>query len=675
MTARVLVGDCREVLSTMEANSIDACVCDPPYGLEFMGKEWDRLVDPQYQKFGEMSSGNILHDTPAFGIRHRNHDEKNVGRLTEERRAMQAWHETWAREVYRVLKPGAHLLAFSGTRTSHRMVCAIEDAGFEIRDCLMWLYGSGFPKSLDVSKALDKAAGAERKVVSRGRTKWTATGRNERYGKLDYFEQDSQGYEIRETTAPATDLARQWDGWGTALKPSYEIVLWATKPLQLRDLCGIMAPTIKELLCQLKSSARDAESGSPSSRNELGAVSDSVLWNAVAQSSTPDDLYALTDTLPSEWTTILNSNIVWSWLRILGDLWKHANTFTTETVSSLITDLKTLNSLLSTITADSIIAAETQAHGVASNVWSADAIFRSVYVKSRFTRTTSADATAIGKGADESLRPDAEFIVLARKPLAGTVAANVTQYGTGALNIDGCRIGTDERWSASGVQSPRSTALSGGADGTLNISVSETHPLGRWPANAIFDEDAARLLDEMSGERAAGARPATRNVSLFGNGNGTNDGERIPTDSGGASRFFYTAKASRAERNKGLAGMPERQTEGDFPALVCNVCGCRRVLNYRPTCGHDDYRREVGQSRANHHPTVKPVDLMQWLVRLITPKGGTVLDPFMGSGSTGIAADREGMHFIGIEQDDSYAAIARKRIVGDCPLFTTLAAD
>jgi site-specific DNA-methyltransferase (adenine-specific) len=175
-------GDCREVMATLDAESVDAIVSDPPYGLSFMGKGWD-------------------HGVPGV--------------------------EFWA-EALRVAKPGAHLLAFGGTRTYHRLACAIEDAGWEIRDCVMWVYGSGFPKSHDVSKAIDKAAGAERKVVA---IKRAGIGRNARKGgelvAAESFESEKQVAE----TAPATDAARQWSGWGTALKPAYEPVIVARKPL------------------------------------------------------------------------------------------------------------------------------------------------------------------------------------------------------------------------------------------------------------------------------------------------------------------------------------------------------------------------------------------------------------------------------------------------------------
>jgi hypothetical protein len=340
MTAKVLVGDCREVLLTLDANSIDACVCDPPHGLEFMGKEWDRLgagikVESQRTDDFAMQRGGSL----PFG---------GGGRSIaygQNAKSMQAWHETWAREVYRVLKPGAHLLAFSGTRTSHRMVCAIEDAGFEIRDCLMWLYGSGFPKSLDVSKALDKAAGVEREVVGQT-TKARSTNGASALPTLGAGVQ----YQTWDETAPATDLARRWDGWGTALKPAYEP------------------------------------------------------------------------------------------------------------------------------------------------------------------------------------------IILARKPLAGTVAANVTQYGVGALNIAATRIGNGGQlqWAE-----PRDMGYHGGTDnGTVDATA---NALGRWPANLVLDEDAARLLDEMSGERPSGAWNGNRNTpktsGIYGDFVQQNE-QGKQGDTGGASRFF-----------------------------------------------------------------------------------------------------------------------------------------
>jgi len=181
-------GDCREVMATLDAESVDAIVSDPPYGLSFMGKGWD-------------------HGVPGVDF--------------------------WA-EALRVAKPGAHLLAFGGTRTYHRLACAIEDAGWEIRDCVMWVYGSGFPKSHDVSKAIDKAAGAERsKVIGTklGRPGMAKDGSNQRSGFDAAFGGNASGVLSTDITAPATDAARQWSGWGTALKPAWEPIIVARKPL------------------------------------------------------------------------------------------------------------------------------------------------------------------------------------------------------------------------------------------------------------------------------------------------------------------------------------------------------------------------------------------------------------------------------------------------------------
>jgi site-specific DNA-methyltransferase (adenine-specific) len=330
--AVLLEGDCLELLRTLDDCSVDAVVTDPPYSLRFMGRAWD-------------------YDVPGV--------------------------EVWV-ECLRVLKPGGHLLAFAGTRTQHRMAAGIEDAGFEIRDMIMWAYGSGFPKSMDVSKAMDMAAGAEREEV--GIAGKSGSKRNSMAG-------DFAGGEYM-TTAPATEAAKQWGGWGTALKPALEP------------------------------------------------------------------------------------------------------------------------------------------------------------------------------------------ITVARKPLIGTVAANVLEHGTGGINVDGCRIGTDVVGGNGSKPSCTGNVYSGGWHRRA-----PNPTVGRWPANLIHDgsEEVCRLLRD-------------------------------------AARFFYTAKASGADR------------EG------------------------------------NTHPTVKPTDLMRYLCRLVTPPGGAVLDPFMGSGSTGVAALLEGFRFVGIERESEYMRIAEQRI-------------
>jgi len=397
---RLVLGDCMEAMRDLPDCSIDSGVTDPPYGLEFMGKEWDK------------------HATPAD---------------------FQEWCRQWGVEVLRVLKPGGHLLAFGGTRTYHRLVCGLEDAGFEVRDTLAWMYGSGFPKSLDVSKAIDKAAGAERRIVGTGAAvKRMIPGADQK--QTGSWIKDNGREFVPTVTAPATDAALQWKGFGTALKPAYEP------------------------------------------------------------------------------------------------------------------------------------------------------------------------------------------IVLARKPLVGTVAANVMAHGTGALNIDGCRIEGIKDVPAS----PR-RAAQGSAYGDLGNDPGTgggfDPTVGRWPANVLLDEEAAAILDAESGESVSKSGKPRSGTS--GEGWGLTATGAEYDDRGGPSRFFYCAKTSSNERHRGLDDMSLFASDGPSK---------------------------------NTHPTVKPVALMQWLCRLVTPPGGTILDPFLGSGTTGIAATLGGFDFIGIEREDEYMQIARSRI-------------
>lgn len=387
--AVLYLGDCIDVMRTMPDNSVDSIVTDPPYELGFMGKGWDK--------------SGIANSV-----------------------------EMWL-EALRVLKPGGHLLAFSGSRTYHRMTCAIEDAGFEIRDQIMWLYGSGFPKSLDVSKAIDKAAGAEREVVGSkiglpGYSLATSKGANVYEGAFGGCGDPVKESEI---TAPATEAARQWQGWGTALKPAHEPVC------------------------------------------------------------------------------------------------------------------------------------------------------------------------------------------VARKPFKGTVAANVLEHGTGALNIDGCRVGTSKDVPAS---ASRSSQWFGG-NGETGGESGHNPNIGRWPANVIHDGS-----DEVVGLFPVSKWSASPRTNSGKGNNCYGDYQTVTTqnptwgDQGSAARFFYCAKASRRDRGEG-----------------------------------------------NTHPTVKPTDLMRYLCRLVTPPNGVVLDPFMGSGSTGKAAMIEGFRFIGIDMTPEYIEIARARITAAVP--------
>jgi hypothetical protein len=378
-------GDALEQLRALPDHCAHSLVTDPPAGIGFMGMAWDGDKGGRAQWI--------------------------------------AWLAAILAESRRVLRPGAWALVWALPRTSHWTATALEDAGFEVRDVIVHLFGQGFPKSLDVSKAVDKAAGAQREVV--GRVVYgDGDGRVRNTAKSIGFGGCDPAADQRTVTAPATDAARQWSGWGTALKPA------------------------------------------------------------------------------------------------------------------------------------------------------------------------------------------AEHWILARAPLAGTVAANVLAHGTGALNIDGCRIESVERPLIVSDRSNGSlgNSYSGGPTGELCGSRNAgTTSTGRWPANVVLSGEAIELLDAQSGARhRAAAAP-----------------ERIALESGGASRFFYCAKASRAERGKG-----------------------------------------------NAHPTVKPLDLMRWLVRLVTPAGGTVLDPFAGSGTTGVACVAEGcFDFLGIEREGEHAEVAIRRAQALDPLF------
>jgi DNA modification methylase len=417
-------GDNRQILPTLAENSVDAIVTDPPYELGFMGKSWD--------------ASGVAFD-PA----------------------------TW-REALRVLKPGGHLIAFSGSRTYHRMAVAIEDAGFEIRDQIMWIYGSGFPKSHNISKGLDKAAGVEREILGIARLQPDIRGNNYAQGQREYGGDTVPQY----ITKPATDEAKQWEGWGTALKPAHE-------PM-----------------------------------------------------------------------------------------------------------------------------------------------------------------------------------VLARKPLVGTVAANVLTYGTGGLNIDGARVISND-WDAKTVLGKYVGNNVNNNSVTDNFNVKEIKStntestlIGRWPANVIHDgsDEVVALFPDKAGG-GHWSKTKVTGYGEFGGGKSEYFGQGEKDGFGSAARFFYCAKASKRDRNEGLDGF-EAKNNGKMMRNANNT-------SEEPSVGFERFATEPS---ANHHPTVKPTDLMRYLCRLITPPNGTVLDPFMGSGSTGKAAMYEGFKFIGIEMTDEYLPIAKARI-------------
>ena len=399
---KLMLGDNRELLKKLPDNSVDSVVTDPPYGISFMNKKWD-------------------YDLPSIDL--------------------------W-KEVYRVLKPGGYMLVACGTRTQHRMVCNIEDAGFEIRDVISWVYGSGFPKSLNIGKAVDKIE-----------------------GEVIYEKEDAPGYR----------------------------------------------------------------------KNMEG---------------------------------------------------KQPNT-----------------------------------------------------MSGKFTYNDVTKGTTQFEGQGTALKPAQEFFTLCRKPISEkTIAENVMKWGTGGINIDGCRISTTDKLQKLIHQddtTSRNLYNTEKRDNGKKIELIDSGE-GRFPANIIFDEEAGKMLDEQSGNSKSvkGKHRQVKNIGSFGGGL-TNEYNEY-NDQGGASRFFYCPKVSKKERNLGLDDTFKEQK-----------------LGHRNLATMDD---KFDTKSKNNHPTIKPIKLMSYLCRLITPKNGIVLDPYMGSGSTGVAAMLEGFRFCGMEMDEDYFKIASKRI-------------
>jgi len=469
------LGDCIEVMRTLPEASVDAVVTDPPAGISFMGKDWDH---------------------------HRGGRDLWV-----------AWMTEVMRECYRLLKPGGHALVWALPRTSHWTAWALDGAGFEVRDRLIHCFASGFPKSLDVSRAIDKANGKYDRDL-------------DAFGRYVRERRTEKGWSLRQLDeAMGTNTSASW---------------WEGRK------SGVQPPS-REMYHRLKV--------------VLGM----------------DDRY---DEL-IEWVEAERE------------------------VIGRRTD----------------VATRMYDNGEGPRMPDEIAV-----------TAPATDAARKWDGWGTALKPAYEDWWLARKPLRGTVAANVQEFGTGALNIGGCRIGTTKDVPASGSQSRQP----GYGMRPVDASMDAMNPnLGRWPANvlltatddgrAIFDGGVEGVVG--GGERLVN-KPGPAGFQTAGYDGGW--GGHVPIgygDTGTYSRFFLVPKSSRSDREPVVRGqIPETQTKGDFPALVCNICGCRRVLNYRPTCGHDDFRREVGQARANSHPTVKSTELMRHLVRLVTPPKVNVLE-------------------------------------------------
>ena len=496
---KLINADCIEAMKAMPDNSVDSIVTDPPYELGFMGKSWD-------------ASGI------AFNV------------------------EVW-REALRVIKPGGHLIAFSGSRTYHRMAVAIEDAGFEIRDQIMWVYGSGFPKSHNVSKGIDKSDAVEMRLQR----------------QLKFCEwMRSTGLTASKTTEILRS-AKVISENGTMAGHFFATSIDGQPAVATAELFDAMRPYLPEVPEWVEQMVRER-------------------------------------TVESE------------------------NFKKREVVGKYETDMGGLGGERLGDAGGDI----TTAHTPAAKQWD---------------------------GWGTALKPAHEPMVLARKPLIGTIANNVLTHGTGGLNIDEARVGSEGGTKAENFGEVRGEIFGGGKGKPTN-EVAQLNA-GRWPANFIHDgsDEVVALFPNSNG--AGGSTPNVK-VTGYGDGigNGTtiytpNDRKEFNSGSGSAARFFYCAKASKRDRNEGLDGFEaKRDHDGRADGGV----------------GGDNPRNRTNNAKLNHHPTVKPTTLMQYLVRLVTPPSGIVLDPFMGSGSTGKACAYEGFEFIGIDQSAEYVAIARARI-------------
>jgi len=515
---KILCGNCLNVLKEIPDNSIDACVTDPPYGLTSIVKRFgkENSAPAQHGKdgsFARLSGGFMGKLWDGSGI------EYNL--------------DMW-RDVLRVLKPGGHLLSFGGSRTYHRMACAIEDAGFEIRDQIMWVYGSGFPKSLDISKAIDKTI-----------------------GRRTYFDEFRK--ELRE--------------------------IIKTKKITQQSIIEFF----------------DSE----------------VVWHWFGNSQPQ---------IPSrkKWIELKE------FLNLNDDLDRVYEKAEREIIGEREDFVKR------------------RCKKEPDSIWNKGKNFGSLeFSQQQGIITAPSTPSAIQwQGYGTALKPAHEPIVLARKPLSEkTVAENVLKWGVGGINIDGCRVGTEN---ISVHNAPKGTFAGGEPERGSDTDTYRNHQ-GRFPANLIHDgsQEVLELFPNCKGW----AKQKHSKFNPYG-GNALNksetqrDGEHEGyNDSGSAARFFYCAKASKAERNKGCETEKEKNKRpigeafGDGSAIT----------------GHSD-------RKGNNHPTVKPLALMKYLVTLVTREGQTVLDPFMGSGTTGVACKNLNRNFIGIELDGKYFEIAKKRI-------------
>jgi hypothetical protein len=464
-------------------------------------------------------------------------------------------------------------------------------------------------------------------------------------------------------TLPSSNSAKQWSGWGTALKPAYEIIILAQKPYPKEQY--INTASLYNIEAKLWSllPVNVAEKNFGLNPAEFKEAFDSVQWSAEEKSNIQEGLFDQMDM--SQFVSVMTSclNTVILWRTTLGDFSNNTKTSTTSTETDPTIDLKTLNSCLSVLTPHTIIRDAIQTHGQWQHASPVVKYLNAVSQKLNAIRTLSAPEIATLQerikhpdGIVCSKYPAWEPIILARKPLEGTVAENVLKWGCGGINVDGCRVELNGDYKCKANGRPSQTGLPDNYD---PLKANKPDVVGRFPANLIHDgsDEVLSCFPQAPGQQAAltGNEPTVNGFSgdvKFGGMKKRVAFMEPRNDSGSAARFFYCAKASKSERNLGCENLPLKSA---------GECTDRK----EGTDGLNSPRAGAGRTSGshNHHPTVKPLALLQYLCRLITPPDGLVLDPFAGSGTTGIAAEREGFTCVMIELDaDNYEICKRAKV-------------
>ena len=620
--------DCRLAMGLlMDADSVDSIVCDPPYGLS---KEPDMAEVLQHWLAGD------------------DYAHKSAGFMNASWDSFVPGPSVW-REAYRVLKPGGHLVAFFGTRTYDLGVLALRLAGFEIRDSLYWHYGSGFPKSHNISKKLAEAEiscqchktslsnpldetenlrgllkdldsegsipsdpqsdvfggmqGAADRTQSDGETVALQNGDNDQLRGLRETQGNAFGV-ASESLAADLQPTMQRGSSGRGMGQAWGEGIDGADPGKLCAGCG--------------QNARNEKPGMERRRDPQATEGELFGCSICSVSSG-----SLTDgaegrlhhgTSPSDGENV----------RLSDDQNGSGQSYRSRPVEQ------------------SSEQSGTMADERGPQTWRGWPV------------CGGCGKPRIPEGLGTALKPSTEPIVLARKPLVGTVARNVLSHGTGALNIDGCRV---HHADVSGPRQRHGGGVVGNGTSYEMPDSKNEQPPGRWPANLAHDGSPEVLAgfpyNKSPQPRKTKRSPDGGNRTGYGRFGGQEEVVIGHGDEGSAARFFYCAKASKSDRNEGLDDLPERASAAS---------------EFRPNhtegaaAGEDGNPYGRWSPVRNAHPTVKPTALMQWLVRLVTPPGGTVLDPFTGSGSTGVACAREGFSFVGCEMTAEYVPIIRGRV-------------